>query len=75
MAQQERQVVRFVMEHPGCTVDDIASEISSGKRTVYTRIKACNAALVGSAEIVFERAGEQGPGYYLRIEDKTAFDS
>ena len=72
MDQRSRALVELVRSRPGVSRDGIAHALSVGDRTVYSLLKDCNDALAGVARIGFERAGANGSGYYLVVQDDAA---
>lgn len=74
MSTRDRATVQMVKNHPGITRAELANRLDVSERTVYAIIRECNQALGPIATIAFQRAGEQGSGYYLNVKDAIALD-
>ena len=73
MNTHDRALIAYLAEHPAASVDALTAHLDVRERTLFSYIKHANGELDPAAQIVYERDGESGAGYYLVVEDEQAY--
>lgn len=72
---RNNQIIAYVTSHPGISSSELSELLGVSDRTVRKSINALNASLGECAAIRFKRDGEAGSGYYLIVDDKSAYQN
>lgn len=73
MNTHDRTLIAYLAEHPAASVDALTAQLGVRERTLFSYIKHANGELGPAAQIVYERDGESGAGYYLVVEDEQTY--